>query len=52
MLHAATVGRFDMSTASFVRGCDVAAAVRGFECPDLLRVLPLEGLHLFRVLSL
>ena len=52
MLHAAAVGRFDMSTASFVRGCDVAAAVRGFEGPDLLRVLSLEGLHLFRVLSL
>ena len=28
MLDAATVGRFDMSTATFVRGCDVAAAAQ------------------------
>jgi hypothetical protein len=49
MLHAATVGR---SAPTAVRGCDVSAAARGFECADLLRMLPLEGLHLFRVLSL
>ena len=52
MLHAATVRRLEMFTAACSWSCDVAAAVRGFECPDLLRVLPLEGLHLFRVLSL
>ncbi len=52
MLHAATVRRFHMSTSTSVRGCDVAAAARGFEGPDLFRMLPLEGLHLFRVLSL
>jgi hypothetical protein len=52
MLHAAAVGRFDVPTATPVRGCDVSAAARGFECSDLLRMLPLKGLHLFRVLSL
>jgi hypothetical protein len=35
---------FDMSTA--------AASVRTLECLRLLRVLPLEGLHLLRVLTL
>jgi hypothetical protein len=52
MLDAAAVGRFDVPTATFAPGCDVSAAARGFECPDLFRMLPLEGLHLFRVLSL
>ena len=52
MLHAAAVGRFDMSNPTSVRDCDVAAAARRFEGPDLFRVLPLEGLHLFRVLAL
>ncbi len=53
MLHAAaTVGRFDVPTATSVRGCDVSAAARGFEGANLFRMLPLEGLHLFRVLAL
>ena len=52
MLHPAAVGRFDVSTPTFVRGRDVSTAARGFEGPDLLRMLLLEGLHLFRVLSL
>ena len=43
-----------MSTPTAVRGCDTcaAAAARGLEGPDLFRMLPLEGLHLFRVLTL
>jgi hypothetical protein len=56
---ATSVRCFDMSTATAaVRRFDVsaaastAAAVRTLECLRLLRVLPLEGLHLLRVLTL
>jgi hypothetical protein len=41
----ATVRRFSMTAAT-------TAAARGFECPRLLCVLPLERLHLLRVLFL
>jgi hypothetical protein len=49
MLHAATVGR---SAPTAVRGRDASVDSRGFEGSDLFRMLALEGLHLFRVLSL
>ena len=44
MPGTSTARRLDMSTAT--------AALRTFECLRLLRMLPLERLHLLRVLTL
>ena len=60
MPGTSSVRCFDVSAATSMWCLDVwcfdvsasAAAVRTLECLRLLRVLPLEGLHLLRVLTL